>query len=328
MINRVNTALAVLLAAVVVLTATSGIDYSKPNLEILPDMKYTPAWEAFAANPNFPNGQTMQPPVPGTIARGELPLYYTATKEDAVRAGEELLNPSSLSAIEAAVDAESESPKAIEAPLTNSAPADAARPPAEATQQNEATRRAALVRERFSASVERGGKTYLTVCISCHGPQGAGDGPVTQRGFPPPPSMLTGKSLQMKDGQLFHILTYGQGSMAPMAAQLSRERRWDVINYVRDLQSKAPPPPEPTPAEADVKVTPETPAAPVLEAQPSTEKPDEQKPESKETAPSPRNELREPSSDKDSPASSDLPETKDGAEEGPANDANDANGRE
>ena len=40
----------------------------------------------------------------------------------------------------------------------------------------------------------------------------------------------------MKDGQLFHILTYGQGSMSSMAAQLSRDRRWDVINFVRSLQ--------------------------------------------------------------------------------------------
>ncbi len=43
----------------------------------------------------------------------------------------------------------------------------------------------------------------------------------------------------MKDGQLFHILTYGQGSMSPMVAQLSRDRRWDVINFVRDMQQKA-----------------------------------------------------------------------------------------
>ena len=54
--------------------------------------------------------------------------------------------------------------------------------------------------------------------------------------------MLTGKSLQMKDGQLFHILTYGQGSMSPFAAQLSRDSRWDVINFVRDMQQKAPKP--------------------------------------------------------------------------------------
>jgi mono/diheme cytochrome c family protein len=198
--NRTNTVLAVLLVAVVVMTAVVGTDYSRPNLEILPDMKYTPAWEAFAANPNFANGQTMQQPVHGTIARGQMPLYYAATKEDAVRAGEELLNPYSLTGIDE------------------------------------------TARARFSASVERGGEVYRTLCVSCHGPNGAGDGLVTQRGFPPPPSMLTGKSLQMKDGQLFHILTYGQGSMAPLAAQLSRERRWDVINYVRDLQSKMPTP--------------------------------------------------------------------------------------
>ena len=108
MMNRTNTVLAVLLVVVVVMTAGVGVDYSKPNIEILPDMKYTPAWEAFAANPNFADGRTMQPPVPGTIARGQLPLYYTATKEDAVRAGEELVNPVSRSAIEAAVDADDE----------------------------------------------------------------------------------------------------------------------------------------------------------------------------------------------------------------------------
>ena len=283
MIDRTNTVLTVLLAAVVVMTAAVGVDYSKPNIEILPDMKYTPAWEAFAANPNFPNGRTMQAPVPGTIARGQMPLYYAATKEDAVRAGEELENPSSLNAIEAAVDTQSEA-----APSGDASPAD------EAAQQNEIARRAAIVRERFSASVERGGEVFRTFCISCHGPKGAGDGPVTQRGFPPPPSMLAGKSLQMQDGQLFHILTYGQGSMAPLAAQLSRDRRWDVINYVRDLQSKAPPLPELPPAAID-----------------ATDVNDE-----KSEPATPPNELRDRSSDKSPPASSDLEAAKEIAAEG------------
>ena len=47
--------------------------------------------------------------------------------------------------------------------------------------------------------------------------------------------------MQMKDGQLFHIITYGQGSMASYAAQLPPDRRWDVINYVRGLQKKSVP---------------------------------------------------------------------------------------
>ena len=95
----------------------------------------------------------------------------------------------------------------------------------------------------LQASVQRGGQVYQVFCVSCHGPTGAGDGPVAKRGFPPPPPLTTGKSAQMKDGQLFHILTYGQGSMAPFAAQLTPDQRWDVINYVRDLQQGADTPP-------------------------------------------------------------------------------------
>jgi mono/diheme cytochrome c family protein len=40
----------------------------------------------------------------------------------------------------------------------------------------------------------------------------------------------------MKDGQMFHVLTYGQGNMPSFAAQLSREDRWNVILHVRMLQ--------------------------------------------------------------------------------------------
>lgn len=88
-------------------------------------------------------------------------------------------------------------------------------------------------------AARRGGAEYTLFCTACHGDGGLGDGPVVKRGFPPPPSLLTGKSAQMKDGQLFHILTYGQGSMPNFAAQLSPARRWDVIGYIRKLQRKA-----------------------------------------------------------------------------------------
>ena len=45
----------------------------------------------------------------------------------------------------------------------------------------------------------------------------------------------------MKDGQLFHILTYGQNNMASYAGQISRDDRWNVIAYVRSLQAKVAP---------------------------------------------------------------------------------------
>lgn len=87
---------------------------------------------------------------------------------------------------------------------------------------------------------QRGAFVYANYCQVCHGPQGLGNGPVAQRGVPPPPSLREGKSKEMKDGQLFHILTYGQGNMASYAAQLNNDDRWRVIVHVRSLQQGTP----------------------------------------------------------------------------------------
>jgi mono/diheme cytochrome c family protein len=88
-------------------------------------------------------------------------------------------------------------------------------------------------------AVKRGAVVYTTFCQPCHGTGGLGDGPVAQRGFPPPPSLFAEKALKIKDGQMFHILTYGQANMPGLAAQISREDRWKVILKVRDMQRKA-----------------------------------------------------------------------------------------
>jgi hypothetical protein len=85
----------------------------------------------------------------------------------------------------------------------------------------------------------RGAVVYSNYCALCHGASGTGDGPVSQRGVPPPPSLLADKARKMKDGQLFHIVTYGQANMAAYAAQISREDRWAVILHVRQLQKGA-----------------------------------------------------------------------------------------
>lgn len=84
--------------------------------------------------------------------------------------------------------------------------------------------------------LERGAVVYANFCETCHGPAGKGDGRVAQRGFPMPPSLLAPKALQIPDGQMFHVLTYGQGNMPPYAAQIERIDRWAVIAYVRSLQ--------------------------------------------------------------------------------------------
>jgi mono/diheme cytochrome c family protein len=86
---------------------------------------------------------------------------------------------------------------------------------------------------------ERGDFLFSNFCAVCHGAGGAGNGPVAQRGYPPPPSLLAEHAVKMKDGQLFHVLTYGQNNMPPYASQLSREDRWNVILHVRTMQAAA-----------------------------------------------------------------------------------------
>jgi mono/diheme cytochrome c family protein len=95
----------------------------------------------------------------------------------------------------------------------------------------------------FSAAdtdaLARGAFVYKNFCQACHGPGGKGDGPVPQRGIPPPASLLAENAVEMKDGRMFHVLTYGWRNMPAPAAQISRDDRWRVILHVRSLQKQA-----------------------------------------------------------------------------------------
>jgi mono/diheme cytochrome c family protein len=91
-------------------------------------------------------------------------------------------------------------------------------------------------------AVERGAFVFNIFCGVCHGAAGIGNGSVTTRGVPPPPSFLLENALKMKDGQMFHAITFGQGNMASYAAQVQREDRWKAILYIRTLQKGSPAP--------------------------------------------------------------------------------------
>jgi len=69
---------------------TTGWDYAG-------DFIYSNAYETYSPNPNFANGQTMQPPVPGTIPRGTMPYQYKKTDEDRASAAKTLVNPLEIS---------------------------------------------------------------------------------------------------------------------------------------------------------------------------------------------------------------------------------------
>lgn len=95
------------------------------------------------------------------------------------------------------------------------------------------------------AVLAHGKFVYDNVCISCHGPRGAGDGPVATL-FPKPPSLMTQKVRDWPDGQLFHRPMRGQGSMPSHARQIDARDAWSAVLYIRRMQAEepvAPPPP-------------------------------------------------------------------------------------
>ncbi|MAE45467.1 MAG: cytochrome C [Planctomycetes bacterium] len=82
----------------------------------------------------------------------------------------------------------------------------------------------------------RGAEIYLRFCTVCHAGDGGGQGPVVKRGMLPPPPLGAARALEIKDGEMFHVLTLGQGNMGSYAAQISAADRWKVIRHVRLLQ--------------------------------------------------------------------------------------------
>lgn len=103
-----------------------------------------------------------------------------------------------------------------------------------------------------AAAATRGASVFRAWCLPCHGAAGRGDGPVALRGFPAPPPLNGEKTVALKDGRIFHILTYGRKNMPSYASQLTEDDRWKVILYVRALQrnAKAAPAPAIQPASA------------------------------------------------------------------------------
>lgn len=78
---------------------------------------------------------------------------------------------------------------------------------------------------------------YQINCTVCHGPLGAGNGPITTFGFPPMPIGAGSKSAtQYSDGYLFGMIRNGRGLMPPYN-RIEERDRWDLINYLRAVQA-------------------------------------------------------------------------------------------
>ena len=90
----------------------------------------------------------------------------------------------------------------------------------------------------FLPSIENlklGKKKFLTYCSPCHGNFGDGDSRLKGQ-FPNPPSLHSERIRNFEDGRFYHVITNGKNIMPSYAAQISREERWAIVNYIRVLQ--------------------------------------------------------------------------------------------
>ena len=96
-------------------------------------------------------------------------------------------------------------------------------------------------------AIAAGQKIYEANCVTCHGPQGEGDGPASAALDPQPASLADKAMMQdLSDGYLFWRVSEG-GAMPPFNSAmlawkgtLSEEEIWQVISYVRTFSEGQP----------------------------------------------------------------------------------------
>lgn len=103
-------------------------------------------------------------------------------------------------------------------------------------------------RSRTAESLNRGQWVYETYCLVCHGVAGHGDGPISaQNGRTPPgpfPGVVTlvdAPRKALSDGWIYGIIVnaqdMGRGLMPRYGERVRGQDRWDLVNYVRQLQA-------------------------------------------------------------------------------------------
>ncbi len=93
-----------------------------------------------------------------------------------------------------------------------------------------------------------GDSLYHTFCAVCHGQLGAGDGKVgVQLGALP---LVSDRAKAFSDGYIYSIIRYGRGVMPKYGDKVHGQKRWEIVNYVRQLQSGGSATPAATPAAA------------------------------------------------------------------------------
>jgi len=84
--------------------------------------------------------------------------------------------------------------------------------------------------------MERGRERYSIYCLPCHGQLGDGNGITKKYGMAVVGNLHDKRMVQMPDGEIFNVMSYGKGLMQGYAGQIELRDRWAIVAYVRALQ--------------------------------------------------------------------------------------------
>ena len=87
-----------------------------------------------------------------------------------------------------------------------------------------------------TTSIERGNKSYATLCSACHGATAMGDG-AAGAALNPKPANLKAMSGGHPDGDFAWKIANGRGAMPAWKSVLKEDQIWDLVNYIQDLKN-------------------------------------------------------------------------------------------
>jgi mono/diheme cytochrome c family protein len=91
-------------------------------------------------------------------------------------------------------------------------------------------------------SIENGEQKFNTYCAVCHGTstdynqEGFAKTKVNDLGMIAPPLLLVSPTLT--DGYIYKKSQYGGAVMPPLGYATTEKDRWDIVNYIRELEKK------------------------------------------------------------------------------------------
>jgi putative copper resistance protein D len=89
-------------------------------------------------------------------------------------------------------------------------------------------------------SIDRGRALFVSHCAVCHGTEGRGDGPAADGLLQRPADLTAAHTADHTPGDLFWWISHGLGlAMPAFGDRLSVDDRWDLVNFVRTLDSRA-----------------------------------------------------------------------------------------